>query len=327
GLSPALGAFLAGMLLAESPFATQIRADIGSLRTLFVTLFFTSIGMLANPGWFINHWLLALAWLVVVFAGKAIIIYSICLIFRVSHHQALATGITLGQIGEFSFVLATIAKSGGLIYQEGFYLIVTISILSMFFAPYMVTYAVPLANGILGKLSVRYREKLQQEQEPSEKIGGKIFIIGFGPAGQRVAERLIEQHIQSEVIELNPVSAGKAKKMDLTVHLGDATRNEVLLHAGIQEAYAVVVTVPDPRTSRAIIENVRQINPNSTVIVRSRYHIAQWELQKAGANIVVDEENMVGRMLAQELTGFLHQANQEAMACALAGERPQVVHH
>ncbi|MGE5256208.1 MAG: cation:proton antiporter, partial [Hyphomicrobiales bacterium] len=98
-LSPALGSFLAGMLLAESPFASQIRADVGSLRTLFVALFFTSVGMLADPRWFLDNWPEVLFWLGVVFSGKALIIFGICVALRMSPAHALATGITLAQVG------------------------------------------------------------------------------------------------------------------------------------------------------------------------------------------------------------------------------------
>jgi CPA2 family monovalent cation:H+ antiporter-2 len=103
GLSPALGAFIAGMLLAESPFATQIRSDIVSLRTLFVTLFFTSIGMLADPQWFLANWVQALLWLSIVFALKTLIVAIVGALMRIPFPAALATGITLAQIGEFSF--------------------------------------------------------------------------------------------------------------------------------------------------------------------------------------------------------------------------------
>ena len=113
GLSPALGAFIAGMLLAESPFATQIRSDIVSLRTLFVTLFFTSIGMLADPQWFLANWVQALLWLCIVFALKTLIVSIVGAVMRMPFSAALATGITLAQIGEFSFVLAAEAHRGG----------------------------------------------------------------------------------------------------------------------------------------------------------------------------------------------------------------------
>lgn len=322
GLSPALGSFLAGMMLAESPFATQIRSDIGSLRTLFVTIFFTSIGMLANPHWFIANWSLVLVWLVIVFLGKTLLIYIICLIFKVSHQHALATGLTLAQIGEFSFVLATSAMAGGLITEQIFSLIISITILSMFFAPYMVAYAVPLAGKTLNIFTPRFQPKTLQNDEQPEKRTCQIIIIGFGPAGQQVANALHEQDTALAVIELNPRTANIARQKSLVVYLGDATRNEVIAHAGVQDALAVVITVPDPRAARHIVENVRMVSPNTTIIVRSRYHIAVRELQESGASIAVDEENMIGQILAQEAVNLVREGYRDALACALAGETP-----
>jgi len=323
GLSPALGAFIAGMLLAESPFATQIRSDIVSLRTLFVTLFFTSIGMLANPGWFLSNWIQALFWLAVVLLLKAIIIFGIGTLLRIRPVPALATGIALAQIGEFSFVLATEAHRGGIIAGGDFDLIVTVTILSMFLAPYMVTYALPLAD--------RVRSTFEKRREPPgpEAAAGPVpshcirtFIIGFGPAGQQVADQLLENGVSPTVIELNPASAAIARRKDLPVHMVDATSSDAISHVGITGMCLAIVTVPDPRSSQAIIRNIRLFAPETTIIARSRYHIASDSLKAAGASLVVDEENTIGDELARETVESLRDVRREALGCALAGEQP-----
>ena len=191
GLSPALGAFLAGMLLAESPFASQIRADVGSLRTLFVTLFFTAVGMLAEPAWFAANWAEVLGWLALVFVGKAFVIFVIGVAFRLHPAHALATGIALAQVGEFSFVLAAEARRGGLITEHVFSLAVSVTILSMFLAPYMVTYARPAARRIVATFS-RARTALPSADDgPAPEREGRVFIVGFGPAGRKVARALV----------------------------------------------------------------------------------------------------------------------------------------
>jgi CPA2 family monovalent cation:H+ antiporter-2 len=323
GLSPALGAFIAGMLLAESPFATQIRSDIGSLRTLFVTLFFTSIGMLANPAWFLAHWVQALLWLVFVFALKAGIIFGICLIFRFGRLAALATGITLAQIGEFSFVLASEAFRGGLLAEDSFDLIVTVTILSMFLAPYMSSYAVPLATRIISTFK-RSRTPAAVTTDTQLPTGpsGHIFIIGFGPAGRRVADVLLENGIAPAVIELNPKSAAIAREKGLRVHMVDATSSDAISHIGIKGACLVIVTVPDPRSAREIIHNLRFFSPESMIIARSRYQIASENLQAAGATVVVDEENTIGDELAHAVMESFRQVDINALGRALAGEKP-----
>jgi len=317
GLSPALGAFLAGMLLAESPFASQVRADVGSLRTLFVTLFFTSVGMLADPNWFLANWQEVLVWLGVVFGGKTLIIFGIGVALKMSPAYALATGITLAQIGEFSFVLATEAKNGGLIDNHVFSLAVSVTILSMFLAPYMVTYARPVARRIVGLFSPRGRPAAggQETVSPAQTKG--VFIVGFGPAGRKVARALLEKGIRPHVIELNPRSVKAALRMGLTVHLGDASHADIITHAGIHGACVIVVTVPDPRSAKRILQNIQALSPGSSVIVRSRYHIATRELWELGATFAVDEENVVGRELARQVIDFLQDSDPADTECAL----------
>jgi len=317
GLSPALGAFLAGMLLAESPFASQVRADVGSLRTLFVTLFFTSVGMLADPNWFLANWQEVLVWLGVVFGGKTLIIFGIGVALKMSPAYALATGITLAQIGEFSFVLATEAKNGGLIDNHVFSLAVSVTILSMFLAPYMVTYARPAARRIVGLFSPRGRPAAggQETVSPAQTKG--VFIVGFGPAGRKVARALLEKGIRPHVIELNPRSVKAALRMGLTVHLGDASHADIITHAGIHGACVIVVTVPDPRSAKRILQNIQALSPGSSVIVRSRYHIATRELWELGATFAVDEENVVGRELARQVIDFLQDSDPADTECAL----------
>jgi CPA2 family monovalent cation:H+ antiporter-2 len=320
GLSPALGAFLAGMLLAESPFASQIRADVGSLRTLFVTLFFISIGMLADLRWLLSNWIEVLGWLGMVFALKTLIIFAIGVALKMSPVYALAAGITLAQIGEFSFVLAAEAKGGGLIDEHVFSLAVSVTILSMFLAPYMVAYARPAARWILGLLLPAGRlRKAGSDDVPSIKAGG-VFIVGFGPAGRKVARALLEKGITPHVIELNPNSIKAALRMGLNVHLGDASNAEIITHAGIHGACVIVVTVPDPRSAKRILQNIHAWSPASSVIVRSRYHIATQELWELGAAFTVDEENVVGRELARQVIDFLQEADPEITECALPPE-------
>lgn len=322
GLSPALGAFLAGILLAESPFAAQIRSDIVGIRTLFVTLFFTSVGMLADPLWFVQHlhWVAIGLGLVVI--GKTVIIYAIARALKFEPVQALATGLTLAQIGEFSFVLASTAQQGRLIGANQFALVVSVTIVSMFLAPYMVTYAEVWALWLVRRLFPSRLPPADPIAPKDETRGGNILIIGFGPAGQHVAQTLIAREFRPHVIELNPPSAHQAQALKLPVHIGDATNSEVLEHAGIRSVCAVVVTLPDPATSRNVIANLKAIVPEVPIIVRARYHRLADDLKKAGATVVVDEELTLGEALGLELQALLLRPQQEALACALAGQKP-----
>ncbi len=320
GLSPALGAFIAGMMLAECEFAAQIRSDIGTIRTLFVTLFFTSVGMLANPQWMMVHIHWIAAGLTVMIFGKVLIIYFVARLFKNPRTQALATGITLAQIGEFSFVLATTARGVGLVDENTFNWIVSVTILSIFLSPFMVSRGDDIARRIIRILSPG-AEIDRPENEESSVMAGQIVIIGFGPAGQKVADGLIENNVSPLVLELKPSMAKIARQKGLIVHMGDASHEEVLLHAGLDRACLVVVTIPDPRGVRDAVSNIRRLSPGSTIIARSRYNIYTRDIEKAGAHLTVDEEILVGTNLSKQVIDCLKGRSNENItcACALAG--------
>lgn len=320
GLSPALGAFLAGMLLAESPFATQIRSDIDAIRTLFVVLFFTSIGMLLDLGWMATHIHLVLPAVGLVFVIKAAIIFGILKTIRVDTQVALATGITLGQVGEFAFVLAAAGRDSGVVGPDLFAGVVSVTLLSMFLAPYMVGYADPLAE----KLGIRLFKRPIASSLKSESSGcKKALIVGFGPAGRKVAGILKEMGLVPEIIELNPSALESAESQGVVIHLGDATKTDVLDHAGIHDAAVVVVTVPDSRTAAGMIRAIRTMLPKVKIVARGRYHRHMSLLEAAGASLVVDEEQMVGLRLAETTVGQLSEIDLYATACRMVGKKPQ----
>lgn len=306
GLSPALGAFVAGMLLAESPFATQIRADIASIRTLLVTLFFSSIGMLGDPLWFVQNLPPVLVLVIALVAGKAIIIWLILRAFRVNHIGALAAGICLGQVGEFSFVLAAVGR-GTVISEDLFALFISATITTLFITPYLVALAPRMSSKVVGQL---HRWKLIKSTPLSQDVDDStlqdhIVIIGFGPAGQAVSEALESQEHQVTIVDLNPKSIYSARQLGFHAHIGDATHADVLEHLGITSAAAAVISVPDPTAARHIVELIRSIAPEVYLIVRARYHRYLGDLTDGGAHEIIDEEHQVGRELADRLRKHL----------------------
>jgi len=302
GLSPALGAFVAGMLLAESPFATQIRADIASLRTLLVTLFFSAIGMLGDPVWFVQNLPLVLAAVATIVVGKAILIWMILHRFGLSHTNALATGICLGQAGEFSFVLAEVGR--GTVISEGlFALVISATITTLFLSPYLVALAPRISLTCVKTLSKigLLAAPTSQAVKAQEERENHYIIIGFGPAGEAVAQKVQGSSKCVTVIDLNPSSQARANQLGYIGHIGDAMHADVLEHAGIASASAVVVTIPDPAAARSIVALIRSIAPEVHIIARARYHRFLSELQQGGAHEVVDEERLVGMRLAAQL--------------------------
>ena len=260
--------------------------------------------------------------LLLVFGVKTLIVYAIARFFNNGPIQALATGFTLAQIGEFSFVLAAAAYEGTLINSDQFALVLSITILSLLFAPYMVVNAEKWALLTLTRLFRTKRQYRDQTHMHSPSDQMHVLIIGFGPAGQQVAHALKSRNVHSHVIELNPHTAAKARHMDLHVHIGDATSSDMLNHIGTQAICAAVITLPDPKTCRDVIANLRLLLPGIPILTRSRYHRYIQDLKNLGATTVVDEESTVGQTLADNLITLMQEPNQDAMACALTGERP-----
>ena len=302
GLSAALGAFVAGILLAESPFATQIRADVVSLRTLLVTLFFGTVGMLADPVWMIQHGVLVVGLVAAIVVGKAAIAGAAVRLASSRHRRGLAAGICLAQVGEFSFVLAMLAR-GTVIDEQTFKLIISATIVTLILTPYMVASAPRLA-GLAQKALGRPRGLPVPEQEPA-RAGPRVVIVGFGPAGQGVARTLADKDITVAVLDANRQTAQVAQQFESVGLVGDATHVEVLERAGVPLADVVVITLPDPAAARRVIEHVRALAPEARIVARARYHVYRGELELAGSHVVVDEEQQVGLRLAAEMRKLL----------------------
>jgi CPA2 family monovalent cation:H+ antiporter-2 len=304
GFSPVLGAFVAGMLLAESPFATQIRANVTPLQTLFVTLFFSSIGMLSNPAWVVGNWVALVAAVVAIVIGKAAITTGVTRLFRFPLGQSLATGVVLAQVGEFSLVIAGVALSVQVIDAEVFEMIIAALTVTLFLTPYLTALAPRLATSV-GRLPMSSGPGVQPMGEgsiPAAVVSDHLVIVGFGPAGQRVAEAMMEQRsLPILVVDLNASTVELAQSFGLKAYIGDAIREEVLEGLHVRTAAAVAVTVPDPGTARQVVELVRSVSPATAIVVRSRYHVHRWQLDVAGASAVVDEEDEVGLSIASEV--------------------------
>lgn len=309
GLSPALGAFIAGMLLAESPFADQIRADVAPLKTLFVTLFFASIGMFLNFGFIAQHWGVVAIGVVVVMVGKALLTAGALIPFNTSIVGSLAAGITLSQVGEFSFVLAKVANSGGLLSEYLFQLVISVSVLTLMLTP-MVVAAAPkwarrLAIQIARVTPLEMRDLAERERGEKRELSGHAIIVGFGEAGKAAAKEIDGVFRDLMIVDIDPGYVRTAKERGYRATLGDATHADILLHARLPEAKAMIVALPDVRLTRIILRIAKMHAPHVPVAVRSRYHVFADELDMTGADLVVDEEVVVGQTLGARLRGFL----------------------
>jgi len=298
GLSPAIGAFVAGMLLAESPFALQIRVDVAPLKALFLTVFFASVGMMADLAWVMAHWVWVAAAVAVVVAGKAFLAAGAVRMLGLPWLQSLAAGLCLAQLGEFSFVLGQAAVQSGLMGGELFRLVVAVMALGFFMTPGLVAGAARVQRP--GIPRSRGGAPVPGAGESGTNPGG-VVEVGYGPAGQTAARDAVAAGWAVTVIELNGELVAQAQRAGFRTLLGDGTREEILHHAEGAAVAVVLVTVPDFNAARGIVMQARLLAPRALVIVRSRFHRFAGQLAQAGAHAVGDEEEEVGDALARRL--------------------------
>ncbi len=296
GLSPALGAFLSGMLLAEFVFADQMRSDVNSLKTLFVTVFFASVGMVLDVNFFVQNLPLVIGVLVLILILKAILTAVAVKPFLPSVIASGATGIILCQVGEFSFLLTKIGHEGKLLSPFLFQLVISVSVLSLVMTPWLVSRANPVARWMAIRL-IPTRKLAEAEEAGVPKLGGHILLIGFGESGQKAAAKLTEQSRPIMVVDYDRRLVALAKERGFHAHLGDASQAEILMECHLPEAVSVVITIPEPVLSGGIVGLCKTLAPHVPVVARGRYHVMVGELDCKGADLVVDEESLVGEQL------------------------------
>jgi CPA2 family monovalent cation:H+ antiporter-2 len=303
GISPALGALLAAIFLGESIIAPQLRSDVNPLKTVFVTLFFSAIGMYLDVFAFISDffWAYALLLTALVAIIKPTVVTIVALVMKLTPRSAVAAGCSMAQVGLFSFVLAQIALQGQIIEQMHFDLVVAATILTLFLTPYTVQLGRPLGSRFDTFLRKRGLSRARIGQEPAAQAlaKGHVVVVGYGPAGREVVDAARQQSLPVIVLDLNPASVIEARKLGFEAYVGDASQPAILKLARLNDSSAIVITLPDHRLTTAIIVEARDQCNDAKIIARSRYHRYFNLLEGAGANIVVDEERHVGRRLSE----------------------------
>ncbi len=288
GLSLALGAFLAGVILSESQYSYQAASDILPFKDLFNSLFFISVGMLLSlrTAWDERYVILGLVLGILVL--KSFLAFLTVRILGYPSRTALTAGLSLAQIGEFSFVLASAGKVAGLIPEAAFQAFIAASILTILAAPFMIQAAPALAARVESRGKVR-REG--EETAGNEALqAGHVIIAGFGLNGQNVARVLKETGIPYTIVELDPQAVKDIRGQGQPVLFGDISRTEVLKVAGAERAKAVVFAISDPPTTRRAVRAARALNPKLFIIVRTRFAAEIDELFALGADSVVPQE-------------------------------------
>lgn len=294
-LSPALGAFVAGMFLGNSKFAVQIRADVASLRIVLLTLFFGAVGMIADPVWMFRNLPLVLSVAAIIMVGKACVLLILLILFGKSRGVALSTGLCLCQVGEFAFVLGSEARTGNILTESQYSLIVSAAIVTLMVTPWLISFA-PRASAWLNRQ--RGAAMNADTDHASDHPACEFLIVGFGPAGRGAARHL--EHVRDRVLvlDLSPAGIAAAEGLGFRAEIGDASNAEVLEHLHLQHLRMVVVTLPSRDDALAILNQIRMIAPQAIKIVRSRHQIYMSEFLNSGADIVVGDEEEVQRALA-----------------------------
>ncbi len=292
GLSLALGAFLAGLIISESEYSHQALGNIQPFRDVFTSFFFVSIGMLLDVGFLFGQpgtiILIALGVLVL----KSIIACFVTVLLGFSLRTSILVGLALCQVGEFSFILSRAGVEHGLLTGNIYQIFLAFSILSMAATPFIIILAPRMANIIL---KIPMPKRLISGFFPVSQIKVKskkdhLIIIGFGVNGRNVARAARLSDIPYAIIEMNPETVRSEQAQGEPIYYGDSTQEVVLQHASIKDARIVVIAINDPSSTRRITKIIRRLNPKVHLIVRSRYLQEMKPLYELGANEVIPEE-------------------------------------
>ena len=292
GLSLALGAFLAGLIISESEYKNQAIGDIIPFQDIFTSLFFVSIGMLLDLGFLLKHPMLILLITSGIFLMKFVIIGLIAILLGMPVRTALLAGFALAQVGEFSFILA---KSGmalgiGSIFLNQLFL--GVAILTMAMTPTLIALSHPISRWLM-RLPIP--EKLKTGLIPLKaknemQLTDHVIIIGYGISGKNLARSCKEAGIPYVILDMNPEKVRGERKRDQPIHFGDATHDRVLKHVNIQNAKVIAVLVNDPVATLHIVEHARHLNAGAYLIVRTRYQEEVKPMYDLGADDVVPDE-------------------------------------
>ena len=292
GLSFAIGSFFAGMLIGLTQYQHHALAEISPFRYAFSSLFFVAIGMLFNTHFFFENIGLICSLAVFLPIIKVLITALVVLFFGYPIKTAIITGLLLGQLGEFSFLLAQLGMDLQIIQLPLYNLIIALTVITLFITPLMVR-AAPVVGDWVG--DVRWLRHLStpqlHETHPAKKIlNNHVIICGFGPLGETLGYFLEEIHVPYIVLELNPLTARRLSGKDRPVLIGDGANVELLEQAQIHRARAIAITAPDHMNIVSIIKRAKELNPNIEIITRSRYRNQTENLYAEGADVVISEE-------------------------------------
>lgn len=302
GVSLALGAFLAGMVVGQSEVSHQAAADAIPMRDAFAVLFFVSVGMLFNPATIIDNPLLFLALLGIILVGKPLAAIAIVWSLGYSVRTALTVAVGLAQIGEFSFILGDVAIDNGLFSEEGQSLLVAVAIVSISLNPLLFRGIESLESWLRRRpriwrfCSQRSEARLQKHLPSPIQISDdgseerRAIVVGYGPVGKTACSILKEFGVRPVIVDLNVETILQLTDRGELAVYGDAAQREILTAAGVASAKYLLITIPDIHARTITIIAARELNPRLKVFARARYMEERAWLEEIGATQVCFEE-------------------------------------
>lgn len=292
GVSLALGAFLAGVIFGESEFSYQVAADLLPFREAFAVLFFVSVGMLVNPGYLVHHWREVLLWSVVIVFGKSLITIATGVLFPYPARTSIVVAAGLSQIGEFSFILGQSGLTLHLITRDQYSLILAGAIVSITVNPLMFRLIDPTERLLRRSRSLwRWLDRPREDVPVSKaQLTDHVVIVGCGRVGRHIAEALGRLQVPRVVVEADPARLSKLHELGVPVLYGDASNSEILDHAGLQTARALVITLPDDAAALAVATTARKQAPELRIVSRASTWEGARRLKTARVDDVVRPE-------------------------------------
>ncbi len=292
GLSLALGAFLAGIIISESEYASQAISDILPFKESFSGLFFISVGMLMNVDFFRANLATVVSIVCVILILKSATGILSASFFKQPFRVSIQTGVYLFQIGEFSFVLALAGKAAGLLTEYAYQMFLSSSVITMILTPFIINAAPSISAWLSSSAPLKRLERMKSREGEAYHLRrtGHVIIIGFGVNGSNLAKVLKESDISYVILEMNAATVRRMKKRGEPIYYGDGTSSEILHKMGIQHAKVLVIAISDAAGTRRIVQIARHENPEIHIIVRTKYIAEVDDLVRLGANEVIPEE-------------------------------------
>lgn len=312
GLSFILGAFLAGMMLAETRFRHQIEAEVRPFRDVLLGLFFVSIGSMLNASTWHQTWPWIAGLLAAMIIGKCLIITLLSMAFRQNPATSFRTGLVLAQGGEFGFALLTVALSNQILNSEQSQVILGALLLSLAVAPFLINSSEKIAGAIFPKKYKAGENGQKVSSAPEEKLKNHVIICGYGTIGQTISRLLELKKIPYIALDLEPDRVHEAGLIGRPITFGDASQVDIIKAAGIEHARAVVITFSNIIDTQRVLYNVQSLNPKVPTVVRCKNDMELVKLRNYGPTQIIVESHEESLMLTYYLLLSLNVPRNEA---------------